>query len=285
MAQLIITEGDFIDGSTLRGPLPEEIALSPTQYKVGLCWISLASELRSGGASKIYVTSDSVQGKQHFNQKALIGSFQNVNNKRHFFSESSSPQIFGTLKNVNSINLSLYNEDGNLLSAAGINHLSICIVLLEAAEMSHTILSLTGEMTDYGSNEEHLHYMCRVGIPEGITFSKDSKIALTEIFLPELIEYRRGRTRKVKADQSGGIFHVTLECGSISFDASLGSRILRSFCVKTGQRHYTAPYTLFTRLSPGSYNTLEFTLKFKSCAELMRLKFQGQVEIAVAITE
>ena len=77
MAQLVISEQDFIGGATLRGCLPEEIALSPTQYKVGLCWITLATELKSGGASKIFVTSDSVQGVQHLNQKALIGSFQN----------------------------------------------------------------------------------------------------------------------------------------------------------------------------------------------------------------
>lgn len=282
MAQLVITEKDFIDGTTLRGNLPEEIALSPTQYKVGLCWITLASELDSGGASKIFVASDSVQGVQHLNQKALIGSFQNVNNRRHFFCESSAPQIFGVLKNVNSINLTLYNEDGDVLSATGINHLSICVVLLEAAEMTHTMLSLTGEMIDYGSNQENLQYICRVSMPESITFKTGSKIALTEIFLPKLLT---GGGRRVKSDTSGGIFHVIVECNSIAFDASCGTRILRSFCVKTGQRHYTAPYMLFTRLAPGDYNTLEFVLKFKSCADLMRLKYQGKVELAVAISE
>ena len=72
MAQLVISEKDFIDGTTLRGCLPEEIALSPTQYKVGLCWITLATELKSGGASKIFVTSDSVQGVQQDNNGTMM---------------------------------------------------------------------------------------------------------------------------------------------------------------------------------------------------------------------
>ena len=72
MTQLVISEQDFIGGATLRGCLPEEIALSPTQYKVGLCWITLASELKSGGASKIFVTSDSVQGVQQDNNGTMM---------------------------------------------------------------------------------------------------------------------------------------------------------------------------------------------------------------------
>ena len=285
MSQMIITEADFTDGSSLRVALSEEITRSNLQYKIGLCWLNLASKLKSGGASKIFVASDSVNGFQHFNGKALIGSFKNTNNRSHFFCESSSPQIFGKLKNVNSIDLTLYNELNELIPASTINHLSICIVLLESAVMSHTMLSLTGEVENCGSSRDGLQYICRVGLPQSITFKQGSQIALSEVYLPQLYDFNGARVRRVKADHSGGMFHTTIDCNSIAFDASLGTRMLRSFCVKTGERHYTPPYLLFTKLSPGDYNVLEFTFKFKSCADLMRLGFRGQVEICVAISE
>ena len=285
MSQIIITERHLIDGSSLRIILSDEISLSKSKYKVGLCWLNLASKLYGGGATKIFVASDSVNGIQHFNGKALIGSFKNSNSRSHFFCESPAPQIFGTLKNGNSIDLSLYNELNEVIPASCIDHLSICLVLLESAEMSHTMLSLSGEIENYTSSHDGLHYICRVELPQSVTFKPGSQIALTELYMPQLYDVAGRRLRKVKGDHNGGMFHCTVDCNSIAFDGSLGTRMLRSFCVKTGERHYAPPYMLFTKLSPGDYNTLEFTFNFKSCADLMRLEFRGRVEICVAITE
>ena len=95
---MIITEADFTDGSSLRVALSEEITRSNLQYKIGLCWLNLASKLKSGGASKIFVASDSVNGFQHFNGKALIGSFKHTNNRSHFFVKVHLHRFLANLK-------------------------------------------------------------------------------------------------------------------------------------------------------------------------------------------
>ena len=129
MSQLVITEANYIDGYTLRGALPEKIALSGKSFKIGLCYINLL--LPRLKTRKIFIASDSVSGFQPFQNRFLLGSFINKNTGSHFYSESLTPQIFASLLNVNSIAISLHDENGKIIPKTEVDHISMCLVMLE----------------------------------------------------------------------------------------------------------------------------------------------------------
>ena len=234
---------------------------------------------------KIFIASESVTGFQPFQNRFLLGSFTNKNTGSHFYSESLTPQIFASLLNVNSIAITLYDEGGKIIPKSEVDHISLCLVMMEESAQSHLMLSLGGEVTKCGDSSDEMEYLCQVNLPPGASFKAGTKLALTEIALPELYSRRTGRLRKVKGDEGGGIFHFSLESDCVAFDASLGTRLLRSFCVKTGQKHYAPPYPLFTKMTPGEYNSFNFTLKVRTCSDLQRLVYKGRMEIMLAITE
>ena len=65
MPQLVLTEEYFIDDKTLQIILPSKLYLSSSEYNVGACWVNVT--FLRGGARKILIGSDCVQGYQDDN--------------------------------------------------------------------------------------------------------------------------------------------------------------------------------------------------------------------------
>ena len=115
MPQLVLTERDFIDDKTLQIVLPSKLYLSPSEYNVGACWASVT--FIEGGSRKILIGSDCVQGQQVLRNTQLIGTFNNTNNARHFFSETNFPQVFGKLNKGSTLRVLACESSSSLCSS------------------------------------------------------------------------------------------------------------------------------------------------------------------------
>ena len=237
-----------------------------------------------GGTRKIYVTSSSVTGSQTIAESStLLGAFHNRNTLSHFYSETPHPQTHARLNKLNLLNVKLYNENHSVINAQNIHHLAVCLIMMKSDARSGFMLSLSGEVRDYGVEQNVVRYICRTTLPRGIRFGENSLIALTDVFLPELIEERAGEVRPVVGDHNGGVIHYTIESDVISTDSDIGSDLLRSFCLKVGERSYTPPFLLYTKLNPGEHREITFVMKVHACSDLLRLLFRGSLEVNISI--
>lgn len=285
MPQLVLTERHFIDDKTLQIFLPSKLYLSPSEYNVGACWASVT--FIEGGSRKILIGSDCVQGQQSLRNTQLIGSFNNTNNEKHFFCESNFPQVFGKLNKGSALRVQLFDEDTNPICYWRVNHLAVCVVLIKTKmKENNYMLSLSGEVNNNGSDGNVMSYICTVNIPRGIRIKPSSTAAVTDIFLPKLTHTEEdGRIRDVIGDHDGGLLHVSIFSDIVSYDSDINSQLLRSFCVRAGQRNYTPPFLLHTLLSPGEHRNISFTMKVHTCADLLKLKFRGNLEVNLVISE
>ena len=237
-----------------------------------------------GGTRKIYVTSSSVSGSQPFGDSYLLGSFRNKNtNPKHFFSESPHPQTHGRLNKVNLLNVSIYDKDYKVIKAAKIHHLAVCLIMLKCQITPDFMISLSAKVQDYGSEENVMRYICTAHLQRGIRINDRSLVALTDIYLPKLYEVSGQETRAVIGDHNGGVIHYTLESDIVSTDSDIGSNLLRSFCLNVGERQYTPPFLLHTKMVPGEHREITFIMKVHACADLLRLLFRGNLEVNLSI--
>ena len=238
-----------------------------------------------GGSRKIYVSSDSVTGTQSIGPSGfLLGSYHNKNgNLSHFFSESPHPQTHGTLNKVNLLNVSIYDEEYKIIKASDIHHLAICLIMIKNKSTPEFMLSLSADVRDYGSEQSVMRYICTARLPQGIRANDKTLIALTDIYLPKLFEESGGETKAVIGDHNGGVIHYTIQSNIVSTDSDIGSDLLRSFCLRVGERSYTPPFLLYTKMLPGEHRDITFVMKVHACADLLKLLFRGSLEVNLSI--
>lgn len=240
----------------------------------------------SGGSRKIYVTSSSVTGSQTIGDSGvLIGAFHNRNILSHFLSEAPHPQTHARLNRVNLMNVSIYDEGQNIIKAENIHHLAVCLIMMKSEVTSEFMLSLSADIRDYGSEENVARYICTARLPRGIRIRDGTLIAMTDIFLPKLLEEIDGEARAVVGDHNGGVIHYTIESDVVSTDSDIGSDLLRSFCLKVGERSYTPPFLLYTKMAPGEHRDITFVMKVHACADLLRFLFRGTLEVNISIRD
>lgn len=237
-----------------------------------------------GGSHKIFVTSDSVTGSQSFGQSYLLGSFRNQNiNSTHFFSETPHPQTHGRLNKVNLLNVTIYDEEYKVINASTVHHIAICFIMVKNKSTSDFMLSLSAEVQNYGSEQNVMRYLCTARLPRGIRINDGAQIALTDVHLPTLYEVNGEETRSIIGDHNGGVIHYTIESSVVSTDSDIGSDLLRSFCLKTGNRLYTPPFLLYTKMNPGEHREITFIMKVHACADLLKFLFRGNLEVNLSI--
>ena len=285
MPQLVLTEEHFIDDKTLQIILPTKLYLSSSEYNVGACWVNVT--FLRGGARKILIGSDCVQGYQSIEDTQLIGSFPNTNNDRHFFSESNFPQVFGKLNKGNSLRVRLFDQNQNPIYLNRINHVAVCVVLIKTKMKEKNImLSLSGEVRNHGSDENVLSYICSANIPQGLRINQGSTGAITDIFLPKLTHTQPdGRVRDIIGDHDGGILRVSISSDIVSYESDINTQLLRAFCIKPGKRNYTPPFLLHTLLNPGEYQAVTLVMKVHACADLLKFIYREVLEVNLVIKQ
>lgn len=284
MPQLILTEKDFVNDKTLQILLPSKLYLSSCDFKVGVCWIYVTFKQRRG-ARKILIGSDSVESYQSIQNTQLIGSFNNTNNERHFFSEANYPQFLAKVNKGSCFRIQLFNQDNGSIYLQDIKHFAVCIVLRKITKMKekNILLALNGEVNFCGSDENTMSYICNTNIPQGIRINEKSTVAITDIFLPRLTCTEGNVIRNVIGDHKSGVLHISIYSNIVSYDSDINSQLLRSFCIKFGEQTYTPPFLLYTLCSAGEYRALTFTIKVHSCTDLMKYYFKGNIEISLSI--
>lgn len=299
MPQIILTESHFIDNFTLQVHVPIKIYHNATKYKIGikyfkiqilrnihvlgLCWLNVT--FLEGGSRKIYVSSSSVTGNQPFGHAGfLLGSYHNKNdNIKHFFSESPHPQTHGSLNKVNLLNVSIYDENYKIIKAADVHHLAVCLIMVKNHTSPGFMLSLCADVREYGTELNVMRYICRAQLPRGIRINEGASVALTDVYLPKMFERSGGQIRSVIGDHNGGVIHYTLESDIVSPESDIGSELLRSFCLRVGERDYSPPFLLYTKMTPGEHREIIFVMKVHACADLLKLLFQGSLEVNLSI--
>ena len=285
MPQLVLSEKDFVDDKILQIFLPSKLYLSSDQFYVGVCWVYVTFK-QGGGARRILIGSDSVQAHQAVQNTQLIGSFRNRNNQRHFFSEVNYPQFLGKVNKGSSFRVQLFNQDNKSIYLQEVNHIAICVILKKSKMKEKNImLSLTGELKNYGTDGNDMNYICTANIPKGIRINQNSTVAITDIFLPKLTYTEGDKVRNIVGDHGSGVLHISIFSNVVSYESDINSQLLRSFCIKVGHRNYTPPFLLYTLLSPGEYQSIRFIMKVHTCEDLMRFMFKGNLEVNLAIKE
>ena len=237
-----------------------------------------------GGSRKIYVSSSSVIGTQTIDTGFLLGSFHNKNdNIKHFFSETPHPQTHGRLNKENLLNVTIYDEDYKIIKASDIHHIAVCLIMIKTNSRPEFMLSLSGDVKDYGTERGVMRYICTARLPQGIRVNDNSLIALTDIYLPKQFDEGEGQARAVIGDHNGGVIHYTVTSNIVSTDSDIGSDLLRSFCLKVGERAYTPPFLLYTKMTPGEHRDITFIMKVHACADLLKFIFSGNMEINLSI--
>lgn len=283
MPQLVLSEKDFVSDKILQIFLPSKLYLSSSEFYVGVCWLYVTFK-QGGGARRILIGSDSVQAHQTIQNTKLIGSFRNKNNRRHFFSEANYPQFLGKVNKGNSFSVQLFNQDKNPIYLQEINHIGVCVVLKKSTmKEKNTLLSLTGELKNIGSDGNIMSYICTANIPQGIKIKQDSSVAITDIFLPKLTYTKDDISHNIIGDHESGLLHVSIFSNIVSYESDINSQLLRSFCIKVGHQNYTPPFLLYTLLTPGEYQSITFIMKVHTCEDLMRFIFKGNLEVNLII--
>ena len=283
MPQLVLSEKDFVSDKILQIFLPSKLYLSSSEFYVGVCWLYVTFK-QGGGARRILIGSDSVQAHQTIQNTKLIGSFRNKNNRRHFFSEANYPQFLGKVNKGNSFSVQLFDQDKKPIYLQEINHIGVCVVLKKSAmKEKNTLLSLTGELKNIGSDGNIMSYICTANIPQGIKIKQDSSVAITDIFLPKLTYTKDDISHNIIGDHESGLLHVSIFSNIVSYESDINSQLLRSFCIKVGHQNYTPPFLLYTLLTPGEYQSITFIMKVHTCEDLMRFIFKGNLEVNLII--
>ncbi len=283
MPQLVLSEKDFVSDKILQIFLPSKLYLSSSEFYVGVCWLYVTFK-QGGGARRILIGSDSVQAHQTIQNTKLIGSFRNKNNRRHFFSEANYPQFLGKVNKGNSFSVQLFDQDKKPIYLQEINHIGVCVVLKKSTmKEKNTLLSLTGELKNIGSDGNIMSYICTANIPQGIKIKQDSSVAITDIFLPKLTYTKDDISHNIIGDHESGLLHVSIFSNIVSYESDINSQLLRSFCIKVGHQNYTPPFLLYTLLTPGEYQSITFIMKVHTCEDLMRFILKGNLEVNLII--
>lgn len=277
MSQFILTQDDYIDERTLYMTFPDRVTQIYRTKKIGVCWVNTAFK-DAGGAERIIACSSDVTSKQSINGKALIGSFVNKHpSNQHFSSEGCSPQVYGKLESPNGLDIYLFDQDFNPIKRSHLQHISICITLLDSMDGSY-LINISGEVVRRGDS-----YQCTIPFDGGLQVVGGTKVGLQEIVIPEMVSDKTGKV--IIGDEAGGVLQTTLRSDIVSTSNLFGDTILRSFCLPIGRRFYSSPYIIMSTAAPGLFNNLSFKIDCVTCDGLRDFHLRGKINLTLLLSQ
>lgn len=143
-------------------------------------------------------------------------------------------------------------------------------------EAKSIMLSLCGELQKSGDE-----YICILDLESPLNIKDGTTVGLQDILLPTLVNYHNHKV--IIRDMDNGSIRVSVHSDIVSTDTILGDQLLRSFCVKVGQRHYESPYPIMLQTRSGTFNKIVLHLKVKTCDGLNYTLYRGNISVTFVL--